>query len=81
MTLPTLSPAELLPLGVPQTIISGALDPIVPSAFGRAYAARAASAGDVVQDITIDDAGHFELIDPQSNVFEKVRSLIERLQK
>jgi fermentation-respiration switch protein FrsA (DUF1100 family) len=66
---------------VPQTIISGALDPIVPAAFGRAYAEKAASAGDQVQEMTIANAGHFELIDPKSDAFEKVRSMIEQFQK
>lgn len=75
------SPAMLLPIGVPQTMISGAVDPIVPAAFGRAYAARAASAGDRVQEITIAEAGHFELIDPKSSAFEKVRSMIEQFHK
>lgn len=71
------SPAALLPLGVPQTVISGALDPIVPAAFGRAYATKATAAGDRVQQITIAGAGHFELIDPKSDAFEKVRAAIE----
>jgi pimeloyl-ACP methyl ester carboxylesterase len=53
------SPAEMLPIGVPQAIISGALDPIVPAQFGRAYAAKATAAGDPVREITISDAGHF----------------------
>jgi acetyl esterase/lipase len=75
------SPSTLLPIGVPQTIISGALDPIVPAAFGRAYAEKAASVGDQVQEITIANAGHFELIDPKSRAFEKVRSMIERFQQ
>jgi acetyl esterase/lipase len=75
------SPAALLPIGVPQTIISGALDPIVPAAFGRAYAAMAAAAGDPVQEITLPSAGHFELIDPNAGAFEKVRSTIEQIQK
>ncbi len=70
------SPALLLPIGVPQTIISGALDPIVPAPFGHAYALRASAAGDQVREITIDDASHFELIDPQSGAFEKIRSII-----
>ena len=70
------SPAALLPLGVPQTIISGARDPIVPAAFGDAYAAKAKAAGDRVKAITIKDAGHFELIDPQSKAFETVRAAI-----
>jgi acetyl esterase/lipase len=74
------SPAEMLPIGVPQAIISGALDPIVPAAFGRAYAAKASAAGDPVQEITLSDAGHFELIDPESHAFETVRSAIARFQ-
>jgi acetyl esterase/lipase len=70
------SPAALLPIGVPQVIMSGALDPIVPAVFGNAYAAQAAAAGDRVQNIVIPDASHFELIDPQSSTFEKIRSMI-----
>ncbi len=75
------SPVMLLPLGVPQAIVSGARDPIVPPAFGKAYAARAAAAGDRVEEVTLPDAAHFELIDPQSPAFATVRALIERMQK
>ena len=75
------SPAEMLPIGVPQAIISGALDPIVPAAFGHAYAAKAAAAGDSVQEITITDADHFELIDPELSAFKKVRSVIAQFQE
>jgi acetyl esterase/lipase len=72
------SPVDLLPLGVPQTIISGALDPIMPAVFGNAYAARAKAAGDRVKAITIAGAGHFELIDPKSAAYKQVRAAIER---
>jgi acetyl esterase/lipase len=75
------SPAALLPLGVPQAIISGALDPIVPAAFGRDYAAQAIAAKDKVEEITLPDAGHFELIDPKAKAFETIRAVIEKLQK
>jgi acetyl esterase/lipase len=75
------SPAEMLPLSVPQAIISGALDPIVPAAFGRAYAAKAKAAGDSVQEMTIPDASHFELIDPQSSAFAEIRSIIAQFEK
>jgi len=75
------SPVEMLPLGVPQTIVSGALDPIVPAPFGRAYAAKAKAAGDPVNEITLADAGHFELIDPQSSAFEQIRSIIREYLK
>lgn len=75
------SPAEMLPIGVPQAIVSGTLDPIVPAAFGHTYAVEAIAAGDSVQDITIGDAGHFELIDPASSSFEQIRSIITRFEK
>jgi acetyl esterase/lipase len=75
------SPAEMLPLGVAQAIVSGTLDPIVPATFGRAYAAKASARGDKVQELTLADAGHFELIDPQSSAFEKVRALIAQMQR
>jgi pimeloyl-ACP methyl ester carboxylesterase len=75
------SPAALLPLGVQQIVISGAADPVVPAPFGRFYAQLAAAAGDKVEEMTLPNAGHFELIDPQSAAFERVRSAIEKLQK
>ena len=72
------SPARLLPLGVPQVIVSGALDPIVPPALGEAYATRAQAAGDDVRLIEIEDAGHFELIDPTAPAWRVVLREIER---
>ena len=75
------SPAALLPIGVPQIIISGALDPVVPAEFGRHYGKMAVAAGDKIEEMTIANAGHIELIDPASAAFEQVRSAIESLQK
>jgi acetyl esterase/lipase len=72
------SPALLLPLGVPQVIVSGELDPIVPPPLGEAYAARAEAAGDDVRLIEIEDAGHFELIDPTAPAWRVVLREIER---
>ena len=71
------SPAALLPLGVPQAVISAALDPIVPAKFGMDYAMAAAAAGDKVRELTITDAGHFELIDPTSAAWVKIRLEID----
>jgi acetyl esterase/lipase len=67
------SPAALLPLGIPQLVISGALDPIVPAPLGKAYAAKALKAGDRVEELVIDGSGHFELIDPQSAAWAAIR--------
>ena len=74
------SPAALLPIGVPTTVVSGALDPIVPPRFGRDYAAAAAGRGDRVGERTIPGAGHFELIDPTSPAWAEVRrAVLQRL--
>lgn len=75
------SPAALLPIGVRQSVISGALDKIVPPAFGKDYAAAAAKSGDQVKEITIEGAGHFELIDPKSDAWKKIRAEIDALMK
>lgn len=72
------SPARLLPLGVPQVIVSGALDPIVPPALGEAYADKAGAAGDPVRLIEIENAGHFELIDPTAPAWRIVLDEIDR---
>ena len=70
------SPPRALPLGRPQVIISGDLDPIVPSRFGTAYGARAKAAGDAVEVLNIPGAGHFELIDPTSAAWPAIREAI-----
>ncbi|MCR9128672.1 MAG: alpha/beta hydrolase [Alphaproteobacteria bacterium] len=73
------SPAAMLPLGVEQVVISGALDPIVPPALGMAYAAQAEIAGDAVTVITLEEAGHFELIDPTAPAWEVILAELERV--
>lgn len=57
------SPAELLPLGVPQIFINGDNDPSVPIEVVHEYAAKARAAGDDVQVISVE-GGHFESVDP-----------------
>lgn len=70
------SPMEMLPLGVPQWIVTGALDSIVPPKWAGQYAAAARDKGDRVQLINIKDAGHFELIVPTTSAYGEVRSAI-----
>jgi acetyl esterase/lipase len=60
------SPAALLPLGIPQVLIHGALDTIVPLQVSRAYTQKATAAGDRVTLIQQADADHFTVIDPCS---------------
>ncbi len=72
------SPAERLPLGVPQLLLSGEHDHIVPPEHGRAYVGRARAAGDVEAVAeTLPGAGHFELVAPWSAPFGAVRDRIE----
>lgn len=70
------SPYELLPLGSPQILVSGGRDTIVPVGIAERYAARAKERGDAVETITLDDADHFDLIDPLSPAFARVREAV-----
>ena len=60
------SPAALLPLGVPQLLVQGALDGVSPPYVGAGYQAKARARGEAVRVIVIPDAGHVELIAPRS---------------
>jgi pimeloyl-ACP methyl ester carboxylesterase len=73
------SPDQLLPMQVEQVIMSGALDPIVPPQFGAAYAQEAQAAGDTVTEVTLENAGHFELIDPTAPAWDVILAEVERL--
>lgn len=70
------SPYELLPLGVPQLLVSGGRDTIVPVGIGERYAVRAKERGDTVETITLEDADHFDLIDPTAPAFPRVRDAV-----
>lgn len=70
------SPIELLPTGVRQHLINGALDTIVPESFGRAYQAAGERAGDRVKLTVLSEAGHFELIVPTTKEWVVVKDAI-----
>ncbi|MEO7027394.1 MAG: alpha/beta fold hydrolase [Caulobacteraceae bacterium] len=70
------SPAALLPIGAPQTIVAGDADLIVPPVFAADYAAKAKAAGDSVGTVTLPDAGHFDLIDPLAAAWRRIEPLI-----
>jgi acetyl esterase/lipase len=72
------SPAAMLPTGVPEAILSGGSDTIVPPAFGHDYARKARAAGVAVEDIEIPGAGHFDMIDPEAPAWPAVESAIEK---
>jgi acetyl esterase/lipase len=60
------SPAELLPMGVPQLLLTGDSDPSVPVTHAAGYERLACARGDDVTLHTILRAAHFEVIAPWS---------------
>lgn len=70
------SPLALLPLNLPQTLMQGAQDRIVPPAASDDYRAKANALGDKLEVVTLDDAGHFELIAPWTPAG---RQVVERI--
>ncbi|MCG3162458.1 MAG: hypothetical protein JMDDDDMK_03712 [Acidobacteria bacterium] len=75
------SPIDLLPLGVKQIIVHGELDKIVPVSMGAEYAEAAKKRGDDVKLVVIEKAAHFEVIDPKSFAWARVRDEILALLK
>ncbi len=72
------SPAVHLPLGIPQVLIHGARDNIVPLEVSQAYVKKALEAGDQVTLIELPEVEHFSFLDPASTAWSITR---EELQK
>ena len=70
------SPIELLPFGVPQTLIQGAQDPIIAPQGARAYHAAAQKMGGTIRLVLLEDAGHFEVVIPNSSAWDDVRDAV-----
>jgi acetyl esterase/lipase len=70
------SPLELVPLGVPQRLVHGAKDDVVPFEISERYAKAAKAAGDDARLVTLPEAGHFELIDPRSGEWPHIQQTV-----
>ena len=57
---------RLAPLGVPQVLINGRQDRIIPTAYADGYARPMRAAGDDVRVSMLDATGHVELIAPET---------------
>jgi acetyl esterase/lipase len=75
------SPIELLPLGIKQTVIQGETDSIVPLSMAIDYAQAAKEKGDDLKLVVLEKTGHFELIDPKSPAWARVRDEVLELLK
>ena len=69
------APLSLLPFGVPEVLIVGEKDPIMPAAVREAWVARAKAAGDDAS-LVIVAGGHFELLAPDHESGRTVRRTI-----
>jgi len=67
---------RLLPLGVPQLLINGREDRIIPYRMATDYVARARSAGDRVELRTPAATGHVELVAPESAAWAEAKRAI-----
>lgn len=73
------SPAALLPLGVPTTLVHGTDDADVPYPMSPAYVKRARAAGDEAHLVTLEGGGHFDVIQPSSPFWPQVTAVLESL--
>lgn len=63
------SPIELLPNGSKQVLIHGTADDIVPVSQSEKFVERAQQQGKRPTLVKLNGVGHFELIDPESDVW------------
>jgi len=73
------SPAEMLPLGVPQVLIHGVLDEPVPFTIAENYCDLALGLQDPVRLVALEGMGHFEPIDPTSEAWPFVEEAVSNL--
>jgi len=67
------SPIERLPLGIPQRLFHGTSDRSVPFEISDRYVRSAHLSGDDAKLIRLENADHFELVDPRTPEFAFVR--------
>ena len=70
---------RLAPLGVPQVLINGRQDRIIPTAYAEGYAAPMRAAGDPVRVRMIDRTGHVELVAPETDAWAAAVEELERI--
>jgi acetyl esterase/lipase len=72
------SPAELLPLGVPQALLHGLIDAAVPASMSEDYQHRASAVGDDVTYVPLDGLDHRAMIDPATLAWPAAAEHLER---
>ncbi|WP_288457018.1 alpha/beta hydrolase [uncultured Sphingomonas sp.] len=67
---------RLLPLGVPQDLVNGREDRIIPYRMATDYVARATAAGDRATLHAVDRTGHVELVTPDTAAWREAKRLV-----
>jgi acetyl esterase/lipase len=70
------SVTRLLPLGVPQDLVNGREDRIIPYRLPLDYVEKARAVGDSVTLHTVPDTGHVELVSPGTAAWTETKQLI-----
>lgn len=73
------SPAEMLPLRIPQVSINGHDDRIAPPALGSGWARKARAAGDEARAEIVMDTGHVELVSPGTKAWEIEAAVLQEM--
>lgn len=73
------SPFEALPMGLPQALLHGTRDDVVPFEISAGYVERAKSLGDDARLIPLEGAGHFEVIDPSTAEWRTIARVAQAL--
>jgi acetyl esterase/lipase len=71
------SPAALLPLGVPQVLIHGLADTVVPPSMSERYGEQARGAGDDALYVALPGVGHRDVIDPHCLAWDQMTAQLE----
>ncbi|MFE4194355.1 alpha/beta hydrolase family protein [Paenarthrobacter sp. NPDC056912] len=75
------SPLEQTPIGAPQLIVHGTDDARVPVSHSRAYASRAASAGDEVELMEVQGGDHMFVLRPEHAYWPRAVQWMNRAAK
>ena len=73
------NPGDLLPLNTPQVLLQGSLDGQIPPQLPVRWTARGHRMGETVTFGPIAGADHFDVVDPESKAWPKVRDAVKRL--
>jgi len=71
------SPAALVPLGVPQLLIHGLRDTVVPPSMSERYVERALEVGDDARYLPLPGAGHRDMINPRGQAWTEASAQLE----